>query len=121
MKTVMNFLLSVVASYLVIIFMSGIESGGFWNAALLAILLGIFNIVVKPALQMLSVIPTLITILLFLLVSNAAILVMADWLIDSFTVNNFGTAIFFSIIICSINWGLHRAFRRMDKTKRKRK
>ncbi|WP_321517355.1 phage holin family protein [uncultured Bacteroides sp.] len=120
MKMTLNFISSVVATYLVIIFMSGIESGSFWNVVLVAVLLGVFNILVKPGLQMLSVIPTLITILLFLLVTNAAILIMADWLIDSFKVDNFGTAIFFSIIISAINWGLHRAFRKMDKTRRKK-
>jgi Predicted membrane protein len=119
MKTTMNFLSSIVLIYLTIIFMPGIESGGFWNAAFVAILLGIFNITVKPGLQLLSIIPTLLTILVFLLVVNGAILIMTDWLIDSFTVNSFGTAIIFSIIICAINWGLHRFFRKMEKTKRR--
>ena len=121
MKMTMNFIASVALIYLTIIIMPGIESGGFWNAAFVAILLGIFNITVKPGLQLLSIIPTLLTILVFLLVANGAILIMADWLIDSFAVNSFGTAIMFSIIICAINWGLHRLFRQIKKTKRNKR
>ena len=121
MKITMNFVASVVLIYLTIIFMPGIESGGFWNAAFIALLLGIFNILVRPGLQMLSVIPTLLTILLFLLVANGAILIMADWLMDSFKVASFGTAVMFSIIICAINWGLHRLFRETKKTKRNKR
>jgi len=118
MKYTWNFILSVVAIYLTISLMPGIETGGFWSALLLSILLGIFNIVVKPALQMLSIIPTLITILLFLLMINGTILVMADWLSDNITVNSTGTVIMFSVITCAINWILHRIFRKMDKAKK---
>lgn len=113
MKTTLNFLSSTVVTYLTIILMPGIEVGNMWTAILIAILLGIFNIVVKPGLELLSIIPTVLTILLFLLVANASVIIMADWLIDSFSVKNFGTAAMFSIVVCLINWGLHRYFRKI--------
>ncbi len=118
MKYTWNFILSVVAIFLTIYLMPGIETGGFWSAALLAIVLGIFNIVVKPSLQMLSIIPTLITILLFLLMINGTILVLADWLSDNITVNNTGTVVIFSVITCTINWILHKIFWKVDKAKK---
>ena len=113
MKMTLNFISSTVVTFLIIIFMPGIEVGSIWTAILLAILLGIFNIAVKPGLEFLSIIPTLLTILLFLLVANGSILIMADWLMDSFKVNSFGTTVIFSVIVTVSNWMLHRFYRKL--------
>ena len=112
MKMTMNFFSSVIVTYLVLILLPGIEVGSIWTGILLAILLGIFNIIVKPALELLSIIPTLLTILLFLLIINGGILVMVDWFMDSFSVTSLGTVIMFSVIVTVANWILHRYFRR---------
>lgn len=112
MKMTMNFFSSVIVTYLVLILLPGIEVGSIWTGILLAILLGIFNIIVKPALELLSIIPTLLTILLFLLIINGGILVMVDWFMDSFSVTSLGTVIMFSIIVTVANWILHRYFRK---------
>ena len=112
MKMTMNFFLSVIVTYLVLILMPGIEVGNIWTGILLAILLGIFNIIVRPALELLSIIPTLLTILLFLLIINGGILVMVDWFMDSVSVNSLSTVIMFSIIIALAYLGLHRYFRK---------
>lgn len=112
MKMTMNFFSSVIVTYLVLILLPGIEVGSIWTGILLAILLGIFNIIVKPALELLSIIPTLLTILLFLLIINGGILVMVDWFMDSFSVTSLGTVIMFSVIVTIANWGLHRYFRK---------
>ena len=117
MKMTMNFFSSTIVTYLVLILMPGIEVGNIWTGILLAILLGIFNIIVKPALELLSIIPTLLTILLFLLIINGGILVMVDWFMDSFFVNSLGTVIMFSIIVTVANWGLHRYFRKKKQIK----
>nr|WP_321437392.1 phage holin family protein [uncultured Bacteroides sp.] len=113
MKMTLNFISSTVVTFLTIIFMPGIEVGSIWTAILLAVLMGIFNIAVKPGLELLSIIPTLLTILLFLLVANGSILIMADWLMDSFKVNSFGTTVMFSVIVTSLNWMLHRFYRKI--------
>ena len=113
MKMTLNFISSTVVTFLTIIFMPGIEVGSIWTAILLAVLLGIFNIAVRPGLELLSIIPTLLTILLFLLVANGSILIMADWLMDSFKVNSFGTTVMFSVIVTSLNWMLHRFYRKI--------
>lgn len=113
MKATLNFISSILVTFLTIILMPGIETGGIWYAIMIAILLAIFNILVKPGLELLSIIPTLLTILLFLVVVNGAIIIMVDWLSDNFNVNSFGTVVMFSIIVCFLNWGLHRIFRRM--------
>lgn len=112
MKATLNFISSILVTFLTIILMPGIETGGIWYAIMIAILLAIFNILVKPGLELLSIIPTLLTILLFLVVVNGAIIIMVGWLSDSFRVN-FGAAVWFSIIVCFLNWGLHRIFRKM--------
>lgn len=107
-----NFLLSSVVVYLAATFLPGIEIGSFWTAIVVALVLAILNITVKPILQVLSIIPTLFTIGLFLLVINGAVIVIADWFVDDFKVTNFGYAILFSIVVSVSNWILHRIFRR---------
>ncbi len=111
MNIFMNFILSTVVIYLAASFLPGIEVSSIWVAALVAIVLGILNITVKPVLQVLSIIPTLLTIGLFLLVINGAVIILAGWLVDGFEVANFGAAVLFSIVVSVINWGLHRLFR----------
>jgi len=74
MKMTMNFFSSVIVTYLVLILLPGIEVGSIWTGILLAILLGIFNIIVKPALELLSIIPRGQTMpMLLRLVINAKI------------------------------------------------
>jgi Predicted membrane protein len=112
MNMLINFLLSSVVVYLAAIFLPGIEIGSFWTAIVVALVLAILNITVKPILQVLSIIPTLLTIGFFLLVINGAVIVIADWFVDDFQVANFGYAILFSIVVSVSNWILHRIFRR---------
>jgi len=47
---------------------------------------------------------TLITFGLFLVVINAVIIVLADYALDGFRVNNFMTAIIFSILVSVSTW-----------------
>jgi putative membrane protein len=83
---------------------------GIKDSFYLAVLLSILNATVKPLLKILTLPFTLVTFGLFLLVVNAIVIELADWLMDSFQVTNFWWALIFSIILTIVQWILNKVF-----------
>ncbi|MFE1243133.1 phage holin family protein [Fictibacillus sp. NPDC058756] len=75
------------------------------SAALLAsILLSLFNVFLKPILVLLTLPVTIISLGLFLIVINAALLSLtAELMGDSFNIDGFGMALLAAIIISLLN------------------
>lgn len=79
--------------------MKGVRVDEFTTALTVAIVLGLLNFFVKPILVLLTLPVTIFTLGLFLLVINAAMILLCDHFVDGFDVNGFWTALFFSIIL----------------------
>lgn len=102
----MNFLVKIllsaigvgIASYL----LPGVSVDGFWAALVVAGLLALFNVTLKPILIILTIPITVLTLGLFLLVINALLILLIDSLIGGFMVSNFWWALAFSIILTII-------------------
>ena len=73
-------------------------TNGLITALLVAAVLGLLNSIVRPILIFLTLPVTLVTLGLFILVINAAMVLLADRLIDDFTVNGFWWALAFSVV-----------------------
>lgn len=103
----MNFLVRLLLSTLAVIvsayILPGVSVDSFLTAIVVAIILSLLNTVVKPVLVVLTIPFTIFTLGLFLLVINAIIILMTDWLIDGFTVAGFWYALLFSIVLALIN------------------
>lgn len=82
----------------------GIEVQGLWTLLGAALLLGIVNAVVRPLLVILTLPITLLTLGLFLLVVNAAMLGLVAWMFDHFTVSGFWPAVLGSIVVSLTGW-----------------
>lgn len=80
-------------------FMKGVVVDEFTTALTVAIVLGLLNFFVKPILVLFTLPVTIFTLGLFLLVINAAMILLCDHFVDGFDVNGFWTALFFSIIL----------------------
>lgn len=80
-------------------FMPGVHVAGFTTALIVAIVLGLLNIFIKPILVILTLPVTIITLGLFLLVINALIILLCTEIVGGFSVDTFWTALFFSIIL----------------------
>jgi putative membrane protein len=78
--------------------------GGFPTAILVALIMGFLNAFLRPILIILTIPITLVTFGLFLLVINAAIILLADYVLTGFSVNSFFTAVLYSIIVSLITW-----------------
>lgn len=71
---------------------------------LAAVLLGVVNAVVRPMLVVLTFPITVLTLGLFLLVVNAAMLGLVAWLLDGFVLKSFGTALVGSLVVSFTSW-----------------
>jgi putative membrane protein len=79
--------------------MTGVHVAGFTTALIVAVVLGLLNIFIKPILVVLTLPITFVTLGLFLLVINALIIILCDNIVGGFSVDSFWTALFFSIIL----------------------
>ena len=82
----------------------GIEVKGAWTLLGAALMLGIVNAIVRPLLVILTLPITVLTLGLFLLVINAAMLGLVAWLFDNFTIADFGSAMLGSIVVSLTGW-----------------
>ncbi len=69
------------------------------SAVLVAISLSLLNFIVRPILVILTLPVTILTLGIFLLIINAIIILLADWLVDGFTVDGFFWAFIFSLLL----------------------
>ena len=103
----MGILINWLASALVIVIaayiLPGVHVASFWTALLVALVLGILNILVKPLLILLTLPITLVTLGLFVFVINALLILLADAIIPGFQVDGFLWALLFSLLISVIN------------------
>ena len=82
-----------------------------WQTALIvALVLGFLNNIIRPILIILTIPITLVTFGLFLLVINAAMVLMADHFIPGFKVPGFWWALGFSILLSLFQWILYKIF-----------
>jgi putative membrane protein len=82
----------------------GIEVQGGWTLIGAAILLGLVNAVVRPVLVVLTLPFTILTLGLFLLVINAAMLGLVAAMFEGFTIESFWSAILASLIVSIMGW-----------------
>lgn len=102
-KWLLQSILSAVAVLFTSQILPGVQVSGIVDALLVALVLSFLNTFLKPILLVLTIPVTLLTFGLFLLVINAAIIVVADLLLDGFNVSGFGWALLFSLILSVIN------------------
>ncbi len=79
--------------------LEGVHIQSFGTAIVFAIVLGILNIIVKPILKILGFPLTVITLGLFSLIINAAVVYLADYFIDGMQIDTFWWALIFSILL----------------------
>lgn len=112
MNLIIRLLLNAIAVFVLANVLSGVQVDGYVSAIIVAVVLSILNLLVKPLLVILTLPITIITLGLFLIVINALIILLADKLIDGFAVVNFWWAILFSVLLSIL-----QSFMKTDKKK----
>ena len=99
MKFIINLFISALILLLVSRVLPGFKVGDFWNAFLVAFVIAILNVLVKPALLLLTLPINLLTLGLFTFVISALILELASLLTGSLSIANFGVAVLAAFLI----------------------
>jgi len=99
MKLIIRILLTAVAVFLIAKFLPGVSVAGYGTAVIVALVLALLNLIVKPILVLLTLPVTILTLGLFLLVINAIIILLADSFVSGFGVDGFWIALIFSLLL----------------------
>jgi putative membrane protein len=98
MKLLLTWVLHATALMALAHLYSGVEVTSFGSAMAAALVIGIFNLIVRPALVVLTLPVTFFTLGLFLFVINAVMFWAAAGLLEGFWVRSFGSALLGSLI-----------------------
>lgn len=82
----------------------GIRVGGTGTLLLAAVLLGLVNALVRPLVVLVTLPITVLTLGLFLWVVNAAMLGLTAWLLPSFHIAGFGSALLGALVVGLTSW-----------------
>ena len=102
LKLAVKWLLSASALLFVAYVYTGVEVTSFPSAMLAALVIGLFNTVVRPVLVVLTLPATVLTLGLFLFVINALMFWAAAAVLDGFVVRDFLAALVGSLIYTAI-------------------
>ncbi len=110
MKLIIKLIITTVLIVVLSHFLPGITVDSIQTALVVAVVLGLLNVFVKPLLILLTIPATVLTLGLFLLVINAAIIMLAGYFVGGFYVNSFLSALLFSIILSVLQSVLNKIF-----------
>ncbi len=103
----MRFLISLLVNGAMVYFASWLFSGvyaqDYFTAILVALLLTLINLTVKPVITILTLPITVLTLGLFLLIINGGMVLLVDWLVPGFDVDGWLWAIIFSVFLALMN------------------
>lgn len=99
MKFILRILLSALAVVVLAKLLPGVHVASYGTAIIVAIVLALLNLVIKPLLILFTLPVTILTLGLFLLVINAIIILLADGFVGGFEVDGFFMAIIFSLLL----------------------
>lgn len=99
MKTFLKLILTALAVIVLANLLPGVTVDGYGTALIVALVIAILNMFVRPLLIFFTLPATIVTLGLFLFVINAAIILLADNLVSGFAVSGFFVALIFSILL----------------------
>jgi len=101
-----------VNAFLLASILPGVDIKDFFTAILVAFVLSLLDMFVKPLLIFLTLPATIVTLGLFLFVINACIILIDDHFVHGFDVDSFWHALLFSVLLSFFNSFVHkRAFK----------
>ena len=104
MNFFVNLIISAIAVFVTAYLLPGVTlSQDIMTILIVTILMGIANSVIKPILHVLTFPITIVTFGLFALVINALMVMLVDYFVEGFSVENFWWALAFSIVLSIIS------------------
>ncbi|MCI0619753.1 phage holin family protein [Candidatus Wolfebacteria bacterium] len=115
MKILAKILITALALLAVAYLVPGIAVSEFLVALLVALVLGLLNLIVKPILVVLTLPINILTLGLFLWVINGFLFWLAAKFIEGFSVSGFWTAVLGALIVSVFAWLGEKIFLQDDK------
>ena len=103
MNGIVKFFLTGLAVLLTSYLLPGVHVENYGYALVVALVLAIANVIVKPILIIFTIPLTVLSLGLFLLVINAVIILIVDYFVRGFSVDGFWWALAFSLILSVFN------------------
>lgn len=103
-RFVLKFIIGALALWAATKVVHGVRIADTETLLLAALILGLVNAIVRPLVIILTLPLTLISLGLFLLVINGAMIGLTAWLLPGMTVDGLGDAILASVVIWIISW-----------------
>ena len=113
MKLILKWLLSAAALLCVAYLYNGVTVSSFGTALAAAFVIGLFYLLLRPVLVVLTLPVTLVTLGLFLFVINALMFWAAASILDGFQVRDFSAALWGSLIYSAFGLVIDSAFQRL--------
>ncbi len=102
----LTWLLSAVALIVAAKLVPGVHLASFGTALVVAVVLGLLNAVVRPLLVFFTLPLTVVSLGLFLLVINGAMVLLAARFIDGFAVDGWWPAVLMALVVSLVSWVL---------------
>lgn len=102
MRLLIRILLSTIAVLVADLLLSGVSAPDLKTGILVAVVLGVLNAVVRPIIVLLTLPVTVLTLGLFVLVINAAMVLLAARIVPGFQVAGFWWALAFSVVMWAV-------------------
>ena len=113
MKLLLKWLLSAAALLALAHLYDGVEVKSFGAAMIAAAVIGVFNVILRPLLVLLTLPVTLLTLGLFLFIINAVLFWAAAWMLDGFAVRSFPAALLGSLMYSAMGMLIESALERL--------
>ena len=101
---ILRVLIAALGLWLATEWVQGINVSSATTLILAALLLGVVNAIVRPIVVLLTLPVTLLTLGLFLLIINAAMLGLVAAFLPGFAISGFGPAFWAAIIVSVVSW-----------------
>ena len=108
MHIILNVAGTVLALFAAAQLVPGFHIVGLTAAVVVALLLGVLSITIRPILLLLTLPINLATLGLFSFIINAAILLVLAQLVDGFQIDGFIPALVGGVVIALVQWLVHR-------------
>ncbi|HEY4694776.1 MAG TPA: phage holin family protein [Candidatus Nanoarchaeia archaeon] len=107
MQLLISWLVNSIALFVTAKLVPGIRVDDLTTLFLASLVIGVINTLIKPVLQIISLPITILTLGIFALIINAALLNLAAWLVPGFEVNGFLPAFLGAIVLSVVSTILH--------------
>lgn len=107
-KIVIQFLAVVLGVFLAAELVNGVSIDGLYAATVVAIVLGLLNVLVRPILIALTLPITIVTLGLFIFILNGILFYFVGTIVKGFYVTGFIPALLGALIVSLVSWGIQK-------------